>query len=411
MKKRSLLPVFLIVFVDLLSFSFILPLIPSIATGYGLSPLWVGILLATYPIGQVLGAPILGRLSDRFGRKPILLISVFGSFVSLLTLGLTSTIILIFLSRLTDGLTGGNITVAQSYISDITTPENRAKGLGIIGAAFGLGFIFGPAIGGILSQTSFGYHLAALIAAGLSFTNLMLITFILPESLDKEAREALKKSPKTRFTLKALREALTRPEVGPLLNSRIFYSVAHGIFQTIFTLYAQKHLGLNAGSTGLVLGYVGILAVLVQTLAIGRLTKAYSEERLIHGSSLILSLSYLAWALSPNLISLLIVLIPISAASSVLNTVLRSSLTKSVNREEIGGILGLSTSLESLTNIVTPIIGGFLIGSVGTWAPGIFSAIVTAILFVFVRNKVRISVDRKPSRQLTDLSVPEVLEA
>lgn len=391
MKKKSLLPVFLIVFVDLLSFSFILPLIPSIATGYGLSPLLVGILLATYPIGQVIGAPILGRLSDRFGRKPILLISVFGSFVSLVLLGLSNTIILIFISRLTDGLTGGNITVAQSYISDITTPENRAKGLGIIGAAFGLGFIIGPALGGIISQTAYGYHLAAYVAASLSFTNLMLITFILPESLDKEAREALKHSPKTRFTLKALQEALARPEVGPLLHSRVFYSVAHGIFQTIFTLYAQKKLNLDAGQTGLVLGYVGILAVLVQTMAIGRLTKAYDEETLIKRSSLVLAFSYVAWALAPNLIVLLIVLIPISASSSVMNTVLRSALTKSVNREEIGGILGFSTSLESMTNIVTPILGGFLIGSIGTWAPGAFSALVTASLFVFALRKLKLS--------------------
>lgn len=390
MKKKSLLPLFLIVFVDLLSFSFILPLIPSIATGYGLSPLWIGVLLATFPIGQVFGAPIFGRWSDRFGRKPILILSVFGSFLSMLIIGLTNSIILIFVSRLTDGLTGANITIAQSYISDVTAPENRAKGLGIIGAAFGLGFIFGPAFGGILSQTSYGYHLPALIAAGLSFMNLILILVILPESLDKEARKAMRKSPGTRFSLKALSEALSRPKVGPLLNSRIYYSIAHGIFQTIFTLYAQKHLNLDARSTGLVLGYVGILAVLVQALAIGRLTKAFSDEKLIKYSSLVLSISYIAWALSPNLIALLIVLIPISVSSSVLNTVLRSSLTKSVNREEIGGILGLSTSLESMTNIVTPIIGGFLIGSIGTWAPGAFSAVVTASLFVFVIKHIKL---------------------
>lgn len=387
MKRKSLLPIFLIVFVDLLSFSFILPLIPSIATNYGLNPFLVGILLATYPIGQVFGAPILGRLSDRYGRKPVLLFSVLGSFISLLILGFTNTIILIFLSRLTDGLTGGNITVAQSYISDITTPENRAKGLGIIGAAFGLGFIIGPALGGLLSQTAYGYHLAAFVAAGLSFTNLMLIIFILPESLDKTSRETLKHSPKTSFSLKALQQALDKPVVGPLLHSRVYYSIAHGIFQTIFTLYAQKKLNLNPQSTGLVLGYVGILAVLVQTLAIGRLTKTFSDQKLIVFGSLILSLSYVAWALAPNLISLLIVLIPISAASSVLNTVLRSTLTKSVSREEIGGILGLSTSLESMTNIVTPILGGFLIGSIGTWAPGIFAALITLSLFFFVRRK------------------------
>lgn len=171
MKKRSLLPLFLIVFVDLLSFSFILPLIPSIATGYGLTPFQVGVLLAMFSVGQVFGAPVLGRLSDRYGRKPILFLSVFGSFLSMLVLGFSTSIAFFFIARLTDGLTGANITIAQSYISDVTTPENRAKGLGIIGAAFGLGFIFGPAFGGLLSQTSFGYHLPAFVAASFSFLN------------------------------------------------------------------------------------------------------------------------------------------------------------------------------------------------------------------------------------------------
>lgn len=402
MKKRSLLPLFLIVFVDLLSFSFILPLIPSIATGYGLTPIQVGVLLAMFPVGQVFGAPVLGRLSDRYGRKPILFLSVFGSFLSMLVLGFSTSIAFIFIARLTDGLTGANITIAQSYISDVTTPENRAKGLGIIGAAFGLGFIFGPAFGGLLSQTSFGYHLPAFVAASFSFLNLILITFILPESLDKEARQNMKRSPGSRFSFKVLMEALNRPKVGPLLHSRVFYSVAHGIFQTIFTLYAQQRLGLDSQSTGLVLGYVGLLAVLVQGVAIGRLTKAFSEEQLIIGSSLVLSLSYVGWALTPNLITLLLVLIPISIASSVLNTVLRSSLTKSVSREEIGGILGLSTSLESMTNIVTPLVGGFLIGSIGTWSPGAFSAVVTGSLFLFVVRKI-------PAKRKTSDSTPEQL--
>ena len=400
MKKSALLSVFMIVFVDLLSFSLILPLMPYIAESYGLNPFFVGLLLATYPIGQVFGTPVLGRLSDRFGRKPILLVSVAGTFMALITLGLTllfnpaGAIVIIFATRLFDGLTGGNITVAQSYISDVTTVENRAKGLGMIGAAFGLGFIFGPAIGGFTSQ--WGYHVPALMASVLSFTNLVLIISILPEALSKEDRAQMRHNEKTKFSLKILKEALNKPVVGPLLHSRVYYSIAHGIFQTIFALYAQKRLNLNAAQTGLVLGYVGILVVVVQVAAIGKLTKAYSENTLMKVSGLVLAGSYVLWAIVPNLISLLIVLIPISAASGILNTVLRSALTKAVGREEIGGILGLNSSLESMTSIITPILGGFLINSLGTWAPGVFSALVTGSLVWFMFRKVKAPVSLQP---------------
>lgn len=377
-RDRTLLPVFLVVFTDMLSFSLILPLLPYIAGSYGLSPFMVGLLLAMYPIGQVFGAPILGRLSDRHGRRPILLASVAGSVISLVVLALSRSIVPIFFSRLFDGLTGGNITIAQSYITDRTSPENRARSLGLIGAAFGLGFIIGPATGGILSQ--YGFHVPALLAASLAFANLLQIFFILPESLSREARERLRQQPRRRFSLQLAVDALRRPLVGPLLRGRVLYALSHGIFQTIFALHAQKQLGLDARSTGYILAYVGLVVVVVQATVIGRVTRRWPEASLLVGSSALLAVSYLPWAFAPSLLTLLVALIPISISSGILNTVLRSALTTAVSHDEVGSMLGIGTSLESLVSIATPIIGGFLLGAVGTWAPGVFSTLATAVL-------------------------------
>ncbi len=168
----------------MVGFGFIIPLIPDYISSFGGAPALAGILMASYAVGQFFAAPIVGRLSDRFGRKPLFLFSIGGTFLSLLLLGLAPSLPFIFASRILDGLTGGNITVAQSYIVDITDDKNRAKGFGIIGMAFGFGFIIGPLFGGLLSR--FGLSTPAFVAAGIAATNLLLISIILPESLSAE---------------------------------------------------------------------------------------------------------------------------------------------------------------------------------------------------------------------------------
>ena len=181
MDKRRLFTIFIIVFVDLLGFSLILPLLPYYAETFGANATVTGFLVASYALAQLLGAPLLGRLSDRIGRRPVLLVSIFGTFLGFMLLGAARSLWMLFAARIIDGLTGGNISVAQAYITDVTDDKNRAKALGMIGAAFGLGFIIGPAVGGLLS--TFGYAIPAFAAAALSFANLASVYLFLPESL------------------------------------------------------------------------------------------------------------------------------------------------------------------------------------------------------------------------------------
>lgn len=423
MHRNRLATIFVIVFIDLLGFSLILPLLPFYAEAYSATPALVGLLVASYAAAQLIGAPLLGRLSDRYGRRPILLVSVFGTAMGFLLLGLAEPLGifltglmpaalvtenvgtfqnhlilgLLFLSRIVDGLTGGNISVAQAYITDITDEQNRAKGLGLIGAAFGLGFIIGPAVGGILSR--WGYAVPAFVAAGIAFLNLIAIFIWLPESLSAQQRAGISRHTRSVLSLKALGPALSRPRLGPLLYIRFFFALAFGTFESVFVLYAQYRLGLTAETTGYILTYVGILIVIVQGGGIGWLTARYSEPQLTLSAVTLMTVSLLAWAFVPNVTMLLVVLVPLALAGGTFNAIINSLISKSVYAEEVGGVLGLSASLESLTRVIGPSVGGLLLGQLGTWAPGVFGAILVAWLIPFTwRRLIASPVPPLPSR-------------
>lgn len=391
MQNKRLVTIFGIVFVDLLGFSLILPLLPYYAQTFGADAFITGLLVASYAVAQLVGAPLLGRMSDRFGRRPVLLISILGTLLGFLLLGFAGALWVLFVSRVIDGLTGGNITVAQAYITDVTDQKNRAKGLGMIGAAFGLGFIIGPAVGGALS--GFGYSIPAFAAAGLAAINLIAVFFFLPESLTDERRVALAAQKRPAFTFDALWQALNRPRVGPLLHTRFFYSLAFATFQSIFALYAQYRLGLNAQSTGYVLAYVGVLSVIVQGFAVGKISNRYPDKQVVFIASIVMGLALLAWAFAPNLVTVLFILAPMSFAGGILNTMLSSALTKAVYPEEIGGTLGLAASVESLTRVIAPTAGGFLLEYLGAWAPGLFSAAIMIWVVTFVWRRLIVNPD------------------
>jgi DHA1 family tetracycline resistance protein-like MFS transporter len=383
--KKQLILIFIFVFLDLLGYSLILPLLPFYASDFGATLALVGLLGTVNGLGQLIAAPIIGRLSDRYGRRPLLILSIAGTVVGFLLLGFAKSLWMIFLSRAVDGLLGGNTALARAYITDITEPKDRAKSLGLIGAAFGLGFIIGPVMGGFFSQ--FGLNVPALMAASLSILSLLAVIIWLPESLPAEERQQLKTNPHTVFNLANLVDELRRPCVGPLLLIRLFYSFAFTLFQSNFSLYAKEVLGLDVRNTGLVLTYVGLLSVIVQGLAISRLTKVYKERNLIVTSIVMLAISLLIWGFTRNIWLLLVIFAPIALGAGILNTLLTSQLTKSVYKEDVGGTLGLANSMQTVAQIVTPGAGGLLLTISGPWSLGVISSFFMVLAYLTSRSK------------------------
>ena len=386
MNRKSLFSILLVVFIDLLGFSLILPLLPYYAETFNATKFQTGLLIAVYALMQLIGAPILGRLSDRFGRRPILLVSIFGTFLGFVLFGFATSLWMLFVARILDGITGGNLSVAQAYISDVTDAQNRAKGLGLVGAAFGIGFIIGPVTGGLLSQ--YGYNIPAFVAAGLALLNFIVVYAWLPESLTAEQRQQMNTQQRPAITLEALLAALKRPFTGSLLITRFFFSLAFSIFQTIFSLYALAKFNLTARDTGLVLTYVGVLSVIVQGFLVGRLTARFRDDVLIAFAVALMTVSLIGWALAPSVFWLLVILTPTALSGGILNTLLSSTLTKAVDPQEIGGILGLAASIESSTRIIAPILGGALLERVGAWSPGAFGAVIMAGVTIYVFSKI-----------------------
>jgi len=385
MNDRPLFSIILVVFIDLLGFSLIIPLLPYYAQTFNASDTTIGILLASYAAAQLIGAPLLGRASDRFGRRPILLISIFGTFLGFLLFGLAGSLMILFASRILQGITGGNLSVAQAYITDVTDSKSRNRGLGMIGAAFGLGFIIGPALGGLLSNIS--YSVPAFVASALSFINLILIAFWLPESLTSEKRAQLTQK-KPAWSLSALLEALKHPLTGPLLITRFLYSLAFVILQSIFSLFALRRFGMSVVATGFVLTYVGVVSVFTQAWLIGRLSRRFQDVILIQGDLILLAFGLLAWAFAPNILVLVLSVTPVALAGGMLNTILPSALTKTVEPQDVGGILGLSTAIESSTRVIAPLLGGFMLEKISYWAPGAFGALVLFVTFTYFRQAI-----------------------
>ncbi len=380
MNKR-LLNVGLIVLIDMLGFALIVPLLAFYADSFGATELQTGLLVSSYAFVQMVGAPVLGRISDRFGRRPVFLISILGTFAGFLILGFASSLAWLFASRILSGLTAGNISVAQAYIADVTDERNRARGMGMIGAAFGIGFILGPVIGGSLSV--YGFDVPAFAAAGLTFINLVAVFLWLPESLTKERRAELSAQAQPDVSIHALLAALQRPRIGPLLWTRLGFAIAFNAFQTVFPLYALKKFGLDARATGYILAYIGIVLVIMQGGAIGPLSMRFKESALLVVFLAFALVGMIGWAVAPTVPLLLVAMFPMAVGAGSFNALINSAISKSVQPEEAGGMLGFGAGLESATRIVMPALASCLLGRFGPSTPGYLGSVVMLVVTAY----------------------------
>ena len=371
----------LIVFIDMLGFALIIPLLTFYADSFNATEFQTGLLISAYAAMQMIGAPILGRISDRFGRRPVFLISIFGTFIGMLILGFANGLWMLYAARLLSGLTAGNISVAQAYISDVTDEKNRARGMGLFGAAFGVGFILGPALGGALSV--FGFAVPSFVAAGLAFINLLTVYFWLPESLTEERRAELMSKERPKLSFGALVEAMRRPLVGALLWVRFGFAIAFNSFQTVFPLYLLYKFELGPQHAGYIMAYIGIVLVLMQGFAIGPLSMRFKESHLLVSFLGISLVGMIGWAIVPSVPLLLVALLPMSIGAGSFNSLINSAISKAVGPEEVGGMLGFGAGLESLTRVVMPAVASYLLGAYQPSTPAYMGSIVLLVVVVY----------------------------
>jgi DHA1 family tetracycline resistance protein-like MFS transporter len=410
MKRSPLLPIFLIVLVDVLGLTLMLPLLPFYAEHFGATPTQAGLLTSVYAACQLVSGPLLGRLSDRTGRKPLLLVSQLGTFLGFLLLGQATTLWMVFVSRIIDGSTAGNLSLAQAYIADVTAPKDRAKSFAIIGVAFGIGFLVGPGVSGLMAH-AFGQRAPVYLAAALSFTSILCTAFLLPKNPPKPegsvdgSKEAPVAPGGKRLALLdwgSYAKYFQDPALARLLIQFFLFTLAFACFTSTFALFAERTLtwhGKPFGQreVGFVFVYAGFLGSVLQGGLIGRLVKRFGEKKLITSAFLASCFGYLclasigfaseaAWGIFPALGVLILAGTVQSYGSGVLRPALTSLITQNIDRREQGTILGLTQSLLSVAQIVSPAIGGFLIARsfFGAWA--LWPASLALLGFVLSRT-------------------------
>ncbi|CAN5681006.1 tetracycline resistance MFS efflux pump [soil metagenome] len=364
-----LLIVVSIVLVDLLGFSLVMPLLPLYAKEFGFTPTQIGVLLAAFPLCQLAAAPILGRLSDRYGRRPVLIASQFGTVVSFLILGLTQTYWVMLLARMLDGATGGNILVAQAYVADVTKPEDRAKGLGLIGAAFGIGFVLGPLLGGLIVSLPLGdWRLRApfLVAAGFSMIAWILVVFWLPESRPTDASG---RSSARVLSRRGIRDVIASRWIGLLVAVGALLVLAFSALEGTFSLYLGRRLDWGAQQAAYCFAALGLISALIQGGLIRKLVPKYGEPKLILVGlgALVVGLVSLAIVRTP--IGLAGALIAVGIGQGLASPTVSGLISRVTPMGEQGAVFGALYSAQTLARMFNYVVANHLLGTLGEAAP------------------------------------------
>ena len=374
--RSPLAIVFATVFLDLVGFGIVIPLLPLYAQRFGAGPVTVAWLLAVYSLMQFLFAPWWGRVSDRVGRRPVLLLGLFGSATSYLAFGLAGSLAVLFAARALGGFAGANIGVAQAYVADLTRPEERARGMGMVGAAFALGFIFGPAIGGLLSH--FGTAAPFLGAAAVTFANALLALARLPESLPPERRSAHPRGFGVLARIRALLGADTPPRLRRIYAAVFVATVAFAAMEATFSLWADARWHLSRQGISYLFVFIGVVGAITQGGIVGRLAPRIGVGRTAAGGIVLIALGMAGLALAPSIPLLLPPLALIALGHGTASPSLSTLVSHQGGPGEQGRLLGINQSLSALGRVVGPVWGGLALAHLGLGAPFLTGAAIAA---------------------------------
>jgi len=359
-----------IVLVDLLGFSIVMPLLAPFAEEYGFSPIQIGLILAGYPMAQLVAGPILGRLSDRHGRRPVLAASQFGTAASFVILGLSGDFTVMFLARLLDGASGGNILVAQAYVADVTRPEERARGYGLIGMAFGLGFVLGPLLGLALVELPVpaGWRLRVpfLAAAGFSTLAWVLVLLRLPESLpaDVRARQSARV-----VSRRGLLDAVRLPGVGRMIALASLVVLGFAALEGTFGLYLEKRQGWGPGGVLAGFTFLGLVTAIVQGGLVRRLVPKHGEGRLAGAGLALLVVGYAGLGLARGTIPVLLAALAVGVGQGLASPTITGLLSRITPEGEQGGVFGVLSSAQTLARMANYLVASLLFGRINPVAP------------------------------------------